>query len=85
MCDHFEECRRRFDKIDKTLEDLNTRLFKGNGKEAWDVRLVKVEAKAESTEQEVDGIAGTFKKGIWSLWAAIVTFVGKIIYDGFTG
>lgn len=74
MCDHFKECRQRFDKIDKSLEDLNTRLFKGNGGEPFDIRLTRVEDTAK-----------TFKRAVWLFIAGVVTFVGKIIYDGFTG
>lgn len=74
MCDHMDECRPRFDKIDEALKDLNTRLFKGNGKEPFDVRLTRVEDTAK-----------TFNRAVWLFAAGIVTFVGKIIYDGFTG
>ena len=43
MCDHFKDCVKRFDKIDNALNALNTRLFKGNGKDPWDVRLDRLE------------------------------------------
>ena len=43
------EIESRFDRIDNTLTDLNKRLFKGNGKEPWDVRLDRLERWKKTT------------------------------------
>jgi len=68
MCDHYKECTKRFDKIDRAFEELNNRLFKGNGKDAWDVRLDRLEV---------------FKKVIiWVICTLIIataSVVGKMI------
>lgn len=39
MCTHFEQCMKRFDKVDEAFEKLDTRLFKGNGGEPMDIRI----------------------------------------------
>ncbi len=70
MCEHFKECTKRFDKIDSSLDELNRRLFRGNGNTPWDVRLDRL-------EQQSKRITHARNVGI----ALLIAAGGKIIYD----
>lgn len=72
MCDHFKECRQRFDKIDTALDDLKKRLFIGNGTTPLATRIDRLE--------RVKCIL------VWlvgPLYIMVLSVVGKMIYDGF--
>jgi len=50
-CRHEHECYNRFDKIDRSLSDLNTKLFVGNGKPAFNTRMDRLEQRAKSEDK----------------------------------
>ena len=72
MCNRFDECTRRFDKIDATLEQINTRLFKGNGKDSWDIQLDRLNSFRKTHDERVG-------KQNTRIWAAIYTIATALI------
>jgi len=75
MCKFFEQCTKRFDKIDSSLEGLEKKLFKGNGTLPWDVRLDRLE-QAEKN------------RGGWAKWrdrAVLTCALGILAKTFYTG
>jgi len=70
MCELSRECKERFDRIDSRLDELFDRLFIGNGKPAWDVRIDRIEQKARSLT--------------WFICSITIALIGvgaKLLYD----
>ena len=68
MCDRFEQCRQRFDKIDVVLDKLDKFLFEGNGKEAVNVQLTTTDMRLKQLE-----VAEQSRTG-WAKWRDSAVF-----------
>ena len=49
MCDNYNlMCKERFDKLDKSIDEINKRLFKGNGSPPFDIQLAQLSSDVSS-------------------------------------
>ena len=72
--DHDVRSKRRSDRIESKIDSLMTKLFVGNGGEAWDVRLSAVETKAKE-------LGSRWKWACGLTTTIMIGVVVKLIYD----